>query len=130
MNADQPRFVRAPHVALIIETSLASGREILRGIAHYVRESRPWSIFHEPRDLEGAVPKWLRHWEGDGVIVRAQNRSIAQAVVRTGLPAVDVLGLARDAALPLVHVDDAAIARLAAEHLLERGFRHLGFCGI
>jgi LacI family transcriptional regulator len=31
--------------------------------------------------------------------------------------------------LPWVETDDAAIARLAAEHLLERGFRHFAFCG-
>jgi len=28
---------------------------------------------------------------------------------------------------PVVHVDDIAIARMAAEHLLERGFRQFGF---
>jgi LacI family transcriptional regulator len=28
-----------------------------------------------------------------------------------------------------VETDDAAIARLAADHLLERGFRHFGYCG-
>ena len=38
-----------PHIALVIETSLASGRDILRGIARYVREYGPWSIYHEPR---------------------------------------------------------------------------------
>jgi LacI family transcriptional regulator len=30
---------------------------------------------------------------------------------------------------PTVISDSAAIARLAAEHLLERGFRHFGYCG-
>jgi LacI family transcriptional regulator len=30
----------------------------------------------------------------------------------------------------LVHVDDAAVARLAAAHLRERGFHHFGFLGI
>src|SRR5262249_51994454 len=28
-----------------------------------------------------------------------------------------------------VETDDAAIARLAAEHLLQRGFRNFGYCG-
>lgn len=121
---------RRLRVALIVETSLGSGRDILRGIAQYVREHGSWSIYHEPRSLEEAVPRWLERWQGDGIIARVQNRPIAAAVLATGLPVVDVLGLVPDAGLPLVHVNDAAIARLAAEHFLERGFRHFGFCTI
>jgi LacI family transcriptional regulator len=119
-----------PHIALVIETSLASGREILCGIGRYVREHGPWSIYHEPRSLEESVPRWLRYWDGDGIIARVQNTRIAEAVVSTGIPAVDVLGVVRRPELPLAHVDNAAIARLAADHFLERGFRHFGFCGL
>jgi len=105
-------------VALIVETSLASGRDILRGIARYLRAHGPWSVYHEPRALEEAVPPWLNQWQGDGIIARIQNRPIADAVVGTGLP------------VPLVRVDDRAVARLGADHLLERGFRHFGFCAV
>ncbi|WP_435016398.1 substrate-binding domain-containing protein [Tundrisphaera sp. TA3] len=119
-----------PHIALIVETSLASGRDIVRGIARYVREHGPWSIYFEPRSLEDLVPSWLDGWDGDGIIARLQNAQIADAVVATGLPAVDVLGVVRRPQLPLAHVDNGAIARLAARHFLERGFRHFGFCGI
>ena len=119
-----------PKVALIVETSLASGRDILRGIAQYIREHGPWSVYHEPRGLEEDVPRWLARWRGDGIIARVQTRQIADAVLATGLPVVDVLGLVPEAGLPLVHVDDRAIAELAAEHLLERGFQEFGFVGI
>lgn len=119
-----------PHVALIVETSLASGRAILRGLARYVRRHGPWALFYQPRSLEEAVPKWLRQWQGDGIIVRVQNRKIAEAVLASGLPAVDVLGVVPGLRLPLVHVDDAQIAQLAAAHLLERGFHSFGFFGI
>lgn len=119
----------APHVALLIETSLASGRDILRGIARYAREHGPWSIYHEPRSLEDSVPGWLRDWGGDGIIARVQNAQIADAVVASRVPAVDVLGVARRSELPLAHVDNAAIARLAARHFLERRYRHFGYCG-
>ncbi len=120
----------APHIALLIETSLASGRDILRGIARYAREHGPWSIYHEPRSLEESVPRWLRGWDGDGIIARLQNRRIAAAVESSGIPAVDVLGVVRSPGLPLAHVDNAAVARLAAEHFLGRGFRRFGFCGL
>jgi LacI family transcriptional regulator len=117
-------------VALLVETSLAPGRDILRGIARYVREHGPWALYHEPRSLTDKLPRWLRTWRGDGIIARVQTREIADAVKATGLPAVDVLGVERDARLPLVHVDDTLISRLAAEHLLERGFHYFGFFGI
>jgi AraC-like DNA-binding protein len=79
-----PRFTaHRPHVALLVETSLASGRDILRGIARYVREHERWALYHEPRSLEETLPSWLRRWQGDGIIVRAQNDRIAQAVQAT-----------------------------------------------
>ena len=121
---------RRPHVALIIETSLGSGRDILRGVARYVREHEPWALYHEPHGLEESVPQWLRRWNGDGIIARIQTRRIAQQLAASGIPVVDVLGVVPALPFPLVHVDNVAIARMAAEHLLERGFRRFGFFGI
>lgn len=119
-----------PHVALLVETTLASGRDILRGISRYVRENASWSLYYEPRGLEESPPKWLRKWKGDGIIARIQNQSIAQEVLASGIPTVDVLGVVPDTAFPLVHVNDAHIARTAAEHLIERGFKNFGYFGI
>ena len=130
MPARRHKRSSRPHVALLVETSLASGRDILRGITRYVREHEPWSLYHEPRSLEESVPRWLRHWQGDGIIARIQNRAIAEEARATGLPTVDVLGVVREMNFPLVHVDDAQVARMAGEHLLERGFRHFSYFGI
>ena len=118
------------HVALLVETSLASGRDILRGIARYVREHEPWSLYHEPRSLEESLPRWLRKWEGDGIIARIQNQTMAAEARATRIPTVDVLGVMSQKDFPLVHVDDEHVARMAAGHLLERGFRHFGYFGI
>jgi LacI family transcriptional regulator len=49
--------------------------------------------------------------------------------VRAGLPAVDVSAARLVPELPWVETDDEQIARLAAEHLLERGFKNFAFCG-
>ena len=119
-----------PRVALIVETSLAPGREILRGIARFVREKGPWSIAHEPRSLEQSVPRWLRRWKGDGIIARVSDQKLARAIATAGVPTVDVLGVIDGLPFPLVHVDDEAIGRLGAEHLLDVGFRRFGFFGI
>lgn len=119
-----------PRVALFVETQVGPGRDILRGIARYVRESGPWALHHEPRTqqfVEGWEPKWLNHWKGQGVIARFETQTVLEAVKRAGVPAVDVLGDARNRHFPLVHVDDGAIARMAAQHLIERGFKQFGF---
>ena len=123
-------MLKRPHVALIVETSLNSGREILRGIAAYAREHGPWQVFHEPRSLESAAPRWLESWRGDGIIARLQNARLADTVAAVGIPAVDVLGESPHPAVPLVHVDNEAIGRLGAEHLMDCGFRSFGWCGV
>jgi LacI family transcriptional regulator len=117
-------------VALIIETSLAPGREILRGIASYLRQEGPWSIAHEPRTLEQSVPRWLPRWRGDGIIARVQNQKLARAIAAVGVPTIDVLGVVDGLPFPIVHVDDEAIGRAGAEHLLDQGYRRFAFLGI
>ena len=118
-----------PHVALLVETTLASGRDILRGISRYVREHEPWSLYYEPRGLDDSAPQWMGRWAGDGIIARIQNQALAEEVLATRIPTVDVLGVIPNP-FPLVHVNDVMIAEMAAEHLLERGFRNFGFFGI
>jgi len=121
---------RRARVALIVETSLASGREVLQGITRYIREHRKWSVFYEPRSLAESVPGWLKNWDGDGIIARVSSPQIAHALLQTGIPVVDVLGMAPQAQLPLVHLDDAAVAQMAANSFLEHHLKHFGFCGI
>ncbi|MFN9627279.1 MAG: xylose operon transcription regulator XylR, partial [Planctomycetota bacterium] len=44
-------------------------------------------------------------------------------------PVVDVSSARRVANIPWIETDDQAIAKLAFDHLFERGFRHFAFCG-
>jgi LacI family transcriptional regulator len=120
----------SPRVALLVETSLSSGQDILMGIGQYIREHSPWSVYAQPHDLNQPPPKWFDNWSGDGIIARLQNRQIVRAVKNKGVPVVDVLGVRHSENIPLVHVDNRAIAEMAAEHLLDRGFRDFAFFGL
>jgi len=125
--------VRSParrQVALLIETSNAYARGLVQGVVHYIREHRPWSFHLMEQGRGDDPPAWLAGWKGDGIIARIETPRIAAAVVKTGLPAVDLSAARLVPALPWVETDDAQIAKLAAEHLLERGFRHFAFCGV
>src|SRR5262245_39488384 len=97
-------------VALIIETSNAYGRGLLEGISDYVREHGPWSIYLPERRRGDTPPRWLTTWDGDGIIARIENRSIADCVRRSRLPAVDVSAARLLPTIPWVETDDVTIA--------------------
>jgi len=120
-----------PRVALLVETH-GAGRDMLRGIARYVRESGPWSLHHEERTqqfVEGWTPKWLESWRGHGVIGRIETESMAEAIRSSGAATVHLSGVARRSSFAQIVTDNDAIGRLAAEHLLKRGFRNFGYVG-
>lgn len=124
-----PSSPRRRQVAILIETSNAYARGLLQGVVHYIREHRPWSFHLMEQGRGDDPPPWLAGWDGDGIIARIETPRIARAVVRTGLPAVDLSAARLVPALPWVETNDEEIARLAADHLLERGFKRFAFCG-
>ena len=122
-------MARRLSVALLIETSNGYARGLLEGIIDYVRRHQPWSI-HIPEQERGAKPpSWLDSWRGDGVIARIENDQIAEAVRKLSVPVVDVSAARHVPDVPWVETDDKAIAELAVGHLVDRGFRRLGFLG-
>ena len=122
--------VNAPvKVALLIETSNAYARGLLRGVVSYIREHRSWSLYLSEHNRGDRPPRWLARWKGHGIIARIENASIAQALRRVRLPIVDVSAARLIPSLPWFETDDGAIAHLAADHLLERGFNYLAYAG-
>jgi LacI family transcriptional regulator len=91
----------------------------VRGILEAARE-RGWRCLLDP------FLDRLR--EVDGVIARA-TRQAADRVRRARIPTVNVWVNSPDRALPRVVPDQAAAGRLAADHLIARGFRRFGFLG-
>jgi LacI family transcriptional regulator len=112
-----------------VETSNSYARGLLHGIRDYMREHRSWSLYIGEQRRGEPAPEWFRQWKGDGVIARIESAAIARAVAQSGLPAVNVSAGRFHPEVPMVETNDAAVARLAAEHFLERGFRNFGFCG-
>ena len=109
--------VRRRQVALLIETSNAYARGLLQGVVHYIREHRPWSFHLMEQGRGDDPPLWLAGWKGDGIIARIETPRIARAVVKTGLPAVDLSAARLVPELPWVETNDEEIARLAAARM-------------
>lgn len=118
-----------PKVALLVETSNVYARDMLAGIEDYVRTHGPWSIYLAETGRGEAVPPWFTRWQGDGIIARIENESIAAALAATRLPVVDLSFGHLLARAPTFTTDNPGIARLAAQHFLERGFEHFAYCG-
>src|SRR5438270_7514183 len=120
---------RRPRVALWIESSRAYGRGLLLGVAKYVREHGPWSISLQEQSLCDVIPDWLDRWKGDGIITRLDNKKMGNVIRRLRVPAIYLRNVPPNVQAPMVMTNNVAAARLAFEHLRERGFRHFAFCG-
>ncbi|RYG23446.1 DNA-binding transcriptional regulator [bacterium] len=120
---------RQANVALIVETSVVYGREILKGISRHRAVHGGWSVFLDERELDAPAPEWLLDWEGDGVILRSTTPELAEGLRSRGLAVVDLNDRHGDLGLPRIASDMRAIGRLAAEHLLKRGYKSLAYCG-
>ena len=123
------KSVKRRRVALLVESSRAYGRGILSGVAKFVREHDPWSIFFQDLNLCDDTPGWLKSWQGDGIISRLENRDVVQVIQRLKVPAVYLRHVPAGVNRPCILTDNVAVARLGFEHLKERGFRHFAFCG-
>lgn len=113
---------------LLIESSRASGRALLQGIARFAHDHGPWSFYWEPAGLEKGWPK-LTSLDLQGMIVRDVGN--LEKTLAFGIPTV-VVGHRRAEVAGLVNVvtDSTRIGRMGAEHLLACGFKHFAFCGL
>ena len=119
-----------PQVALLVETALASGRQILKGISQYVHEKNDWDIFHYTGSLGAMIPDALAKWEGDGIIARINSREVLEVIRAKGVPVIDVLGNDPESEFPKVICNNDAITRMVVDHFVERGFRSFGYFGV
>jgi len=120
-------MAKIPKVILLIETSRAYGRGLLRGIVKYSRLHGPWVFYSEPGGLEKALPA-MRHWGANGIIMRDSTRG--SEALKLGVPIIVSVHLKEHIKeTPYIDTNGVRIGRMAAEHLLDRGFRHFAFCG-
>ena len=121
---------KQPDVALLVDTATSWGRRLVHGIVKYSHRHGPWHLWIKSSGQD--TPMWLPPgWHGDGIIVRVSTRDIARHVAAAGAPVVNVSAIEIPGAdFPRVAADLAAVGRMAAEHLLDRGFRHFAYYGL
>lgn len=119
---------KIPKVILLIETSRAHGRGLLRGIAKYSRIHGPWAFYAESGHGETALPR-LEKWGASGIITRIPDVKKTEQFIIKGLPAILVPLEEKIPGFPNIIDDCVTAGRMAAEHLLDRGFRKFAYFG-
>ncbi len=115
-------------VILILEMSRGVDRALARGIARYSRLQGPWAFYSDPGagGRQTSIPQ-LKHWGAHGIIAHNPTPATAKKIIASGLPAV-TRGL-HVPGCPHISADSQEIVTIALEHLLNRGFTRLAWCG-
>jgi len=100
----------------------------LRGICDFANSRASWNLQFCP-EMRGTGLRQLKDWPGHGIIALLCTRADASAAKSLGLPTVNLSGAIKNAGLPRVMVDQEAMGRLAAEHLMQCGLTHFAYYG-
>ncbi len=123
---------------MLVETSRASGRGLLLGISRYSRLYGPWTFYRIPlyyRELYRMkeTTSDLRDWGPDGIIMSdtfyPTKVQRSKEIIKLGLPTIAIANEPNIPGVVNIIANNDRIARMAAEHLLERGFRYFAYCG-
>jgi LacI family transcriptional regulator len=114
-------------IVLLVETSREFGRQLIIGIARYARLNGPWSFYKEAIDLKSSIPH-LTSWKPDGIIMR--DTLIPKELLKLKKPTILAIHSSRyPKILPVIKTDSSSIAKMASDHLVEKGFKNYAFCG-
>lgn len=121
-------------VILIYDATRYFDLRVIQGVADFVRERPGWQLFFHEAVRREVGPTDFEGWPADGVICSCHMVGLPATRGSWGVPVVAFGGTseASVACLDCVHcvaADQPAVGRLGAEHLLQRGFRQLAFCG-
>ena len=120
---------RAKEIALAFPRG-AHQEVFITGVLRYALEHDcNWSYVTAPESLALSVLD-LRGWRGDGIIAALNTPAEAACVKELKIPIVNISGTLPKTPVPRVSLDNGLVGRLAAEHLIERGFREFAYFGL
>ncbi|NOX55316.1 MAG: hypothetical protein GXP27_12940, partial [Planctomycetes bacterium] len=115
-------------VALMFPVARMHEGQFVRGVIDYAREHGTWTFDANP-EMFAVSLKTLASWSGDGVLAPLRSQAHVKAAKALKVALVNLAGTLRQTGFPRVMVDQQAVGQLAAEHLLERGFRRFAYFG-
>jgi len=118
------RTFERPRIVLLADFEEHSAREVCLGAAQYAAQH---NLAFEPWSMHARSFPSRPEFRGIGGLLLTEGASnlIFGSKPRITIPHAFVLGRSLSAGAPSVELDEAAIGRMAAEHLLQRGYRNL-----
>jgi LacI family transcriptional regulator len=127
------RLKSIPGVALFITGDRHYERELLHGISDYANRHGPWQFYRNVSYLFGEEKdsaQLLRLWRPQAIIAREGLPDQFEHLFGSRLPMIYSPIIACRKEVANIVVNDAAVGRMAADHLLGAGFRHFAYCGV
>lgn len=123
-------MTRKRRVAIMIGLELAvrHRHQVFAGIQRYARENGNWECFIDPWP-DFLIKAQRRDSEVDGIVGRVTPR-LARVAKAAEIPLVNVMLNSSVRDVPCVFHDVKEGGRMAARHLLSRGFRSFGMLGM
>lgn len=122
---------RSALIAILAPKDVECFRGVIRGINSYyaARSNSPYLPMTDIiMPLNPGWKEYLQQWDPVGLIAHVLPETIDH-VRDFGKPFVQILGNHSDGKIPAVDVDNVAVGHVAAEHFLDRGFKHYVFVG-
>jgi LacI family transcriptional regulator len=123
-----------PKILIELGISQGLGRSITRGAVKYAKIHGPWMFYRLPPfylpNQPHKIIEWAREFQPDGIIMIGTTRK-AKEFATLGIPMI-FTGRKEDqysSFANLISYDNIPTGRMAAKHLLERGFNSFAFCG-
>jgi LacI family transcriptional regulator len=118
--------MKTKRVLLYIWTGGSFGRGILAGISRYMKTAAPWEFI-----LEYNFAVVLKHLSSqvNGFIGNISSVHEVEHLDQLGIKHVNISSRVTGIPAPAVFPDNEIVGKLAAEHLISKGFRRFAYCG-
>ncbi len=118
-------------VGVFLEVGRAAMRKVVSGVMAFAHRHGNWNVCLPESSSSNSLECMLAG-DWDGVIVGFDSPH-GPDLLSLSVPLVGVGGgygwFRPDMSIPYVGTDNTAVSKLAADHLLERGFVHFAYCG-
>lgn len=126
-------FEKRYRLNLVFNANKVYDRQIVEGIGEYLQAAQcDWDIYFED-DFRYRLDS-LKNWKGDGIIADFDNPEVEELLKETDIPMVAIGGSYHHKddypRLPYVATDNAALVKLAYEHLKRKGLPQFAFYGL
>lgn len=118
-----------PRIQVLVGAWKQYGRGIIEGIWQYAQNRAAWLVDLDPMESDENTSLHA-HMAIDGIIAMVHTRAFADKLRKYRVPIVNVSGTRiQGIHFPRVTTDPDAVLRMAIEHLRDKGFKNIAFCG-